>query len=197
MTWPPPRPDETLKEGRPWDPGHPRQRSLQRESKRLVYVVVDERLEDSVGLSFALWPHADDAGRLRFPDDRDPIEVSTSRKSLQRFLATENAGGGVADRSRPGDRARESDGDAVDVRIGMTFGARVKRGLATRLLERLRDRAAHGQVRINDLRTILTRPVDLTGHGRLLAKLASYGAFSSTLPREVGERWRLTDEIEG
>ena len=183
--------------GRPWDPSHPLQRSLHRESKRLVYVVVDETFEDSVGLSFAPWPHADDAGRLRFPDDGDPIEVSTSRKSLQRFLATETAEGSAAGRSRSGDRARESKGDAVDVRIGMTFGARVKQGLATRLLERLRHRAAHGQVRIDDLRTFLNRPVDLTDQGRLLAKLASYGAFSSTLPREVGERWRLTDEIEG
>jgi hypothetical protein len=190
VTWPPPRPDKQPIEDRPWDPGHPRERSLHEESERLVYVVVDEIIENWVGLSFAPWPHADDDGRLRFPEEEGPIEVGTSREALDRFLATEERGGGKKRRGTAG-KVEQEEGEP-GVRIGMTFGARVKRGKADRMLKRLRDQAALGEVRIDDLKTILTRPVDLTEEGRLLAKLATYGAMLSTLPREVGKKWRLT-----
>lgn len=200
MTWPPPPPEMPAIEHRPWDPGHPGHPDLHKEATRLVYVVVDETVEGWVGLSFAAWPHADEAGRLRFPDPGGPIDVGTSVESLQKFLATEDGGKRRAGR---GDGKRTSSGKAarsasapVEVRIGMTFGARSKRGDAAALLERLRAGAAKGQARVAELGTILTRPVDLTDQGRLLAKLASYGAFFSTLPNDVGKRWRLTDEIQ-
>jgi hypothetical protein len=177
-------------EDRPWDPGHPQHPDLHLEANRLVYVVVDETIEGWVGLSFAVWPHADEAGRLRFPDPAGPVDVGTSVASLQRFLATEESRRGKR-------RASNGNGSArVEVRVGMTFAARPKRGSAAALLDRLRDDAAHDQVRVAELRAIVTRPVDLTDQGRLLAKLAAYGAFFSTLPKHVGERWRLTDEIQ-
>ena len=177
VTWPPPRPSETPIEGRPWDPKHRKERSLVDEADHLVYVVVDEVVDDWVGLSFAPWPIADDFGRLRFPGSTDPVEVGTSKRAVEAFLATPK-------------------GERVDVRIGMTFAARVKRGKAASLLERLSDHAAHGEVRIEDLNKIVTRPVHLTERGRRLAKLATYGAVLSTLPAEVEDDWRLADEIE-
>jgi hypothetical protein len=194
VTWPPSRPDEPVVRERPWDPGHRAEPSLSDEHDRLVYVVVDEIVEGWVGLSFAPWPHADDQGRLRFVDAGDPVEVGTSRPALESFLATESAADDGSSRRGRADRARDEEG--VEVRIGMTFAARVKRGSTARVLDDLRQLAEHGEVRIEDLGTILTRPVDLTDEGRLLAKLASYGAMLSTLPAEVGERWRLGDELE-
>ena len=190
VTWPPPRPVMPVIEDRPWDPGHPQHPDLHLGADRLLYAVIDETIGGWVGLSFAAWPHADEAGRLRFPDSEGPVDVGTSVASLERFLETEESGRG---------RRRVSNGSRsapVEVRIGMTFAARAKRGSAAALLDRLRDDAAHDQVRVADLRTIVTGPVDLTDQGRLLAKLAAYGAFFSTLPEHVGERWRLTDEIQ-
>jgi hypothetical protein len=194
VTWPPSRPDAPVVRERPWDPGHSAEPSLSDEHERLVYVVVDEIVEGWVGLSFAPWPHADDQGRLRFVDAGDPVEVGTSRPALESFLATESAGHDASGRGRRPDSARDTEG--VEVRIGMTFAARVKKGRTARVLDELRQHAAHGEVRVEDLGTILTRPVDLTDEGRLLAKLASYGAMLSTLPADVGERWRLGDELE-
>ncbi|MQA99152.1 MAG: hypothetical protein GEU78_02475 [Actinobacteria bacterium] len=179
---------------RPWDPGHRAEPSLSDEHERLVYVVVDEIVEGWVGLSFAPWPHADEQGRLRFVVAGDPVEVGTSRPGLERFLATGSTGGDASSRRRRADGTPGDEG--VEVRIGMTFAARVKKGRAARLLDDLRQHAEHGEVRVEDLATILTRPVDLTDQGRLLAKLASYGAMLSTLPADVGERWRLEDEIQ-
>jgi hypothetical protein len=197
MTWPPPRPKEERVNDRPWDPGLDEGPTLHEEADRLVYVVIDEVVEDWVGLSFAPWPNADSEGRLRFPDARGPIEVGTSRESLEKFLATEEprrSSGTGPTKKVP--KSEEEQKEEMKVHIGMTFAARVKRGQAERLLERLRDHAAHGEVRIDDPSTILTRPVDLTDKGRLVAKLASYGAVLSTLPREAEDKWGLTKEIE-
>ena len=190
VSWPPPRPPEKPIDDRPWDPGHSQEPTLHEEADRLVYVVVDEVIDTWVGLSMAPWPHADSEGRLRFRGQHGPVEVGTSRKALEEFLAT-------AKKDRSGKRGDAgADAQSVPIRIGMTFGARVKRGRAASLLDRLDDHAAHGEARIDDLAKILTRPVDLTDKGRLLAKLAAYGAVLSTLPEHLGEKWRLEEEIE-
>jgi len=55
-------------------------------------------------------------------------------------------------------------------------------------------RAKAGDVRVDDLRTLLERPVDLTDHGRLLAKLAYYGAILPTVPEPLEQRWNLVEE---
>jgi hypothetical protein len=180
VTWPPPRPEEADVPQRPWDPGQPRARGLVGEYDRLVYVVVDEIVEGWVGLSVSLWPHADPEGRLRFVDPRDPVDVGTSCDALVRFLET----------------GEHHDPEARGVRIGDTFTARVKRGTAAKLLDVLRDRAGHGEARIDDLGEFLERPVDLSDQGRQLAKLASFGAMLSTLPSHLEERWQLKKEEE-
>jgi hypothetical protein len=195
VTWPPPRPADPSIDDRPWDPRLSEDPNLYKESKRLVYVVVDEIIEGWVGLSMAPWPHADKKGRLRFPVNGDPIEVGTSLKALQKFL-------GPAHRkrlsSRTGNNGKKARGpkDQAKVRIGQTFAARVKGSNADRCLKRLSDDASHGQVRIDNLGTILTRPVDLTEKGKMLARLASYSAVLSKLPPEAEKKWRLTKEIE-
>jgi hypothetical protein len=175
MSWPPPRPARDRVPHRPWDPKHPVERNLVNEHQRLVYVVVDEVIEGWIGLSLALWPHADRRGRLRFVDAGGPVAVGSSYESVYRFLASNNA----APRP-PG--------------IGTTFAARVKEKTAREIAERLKERAGHGEVRVHDLGMYLERPADLTEQGRLLAKLACYAAMLSTLPSAIEEQWNLVDE---
>jgi hypothetical protein len=196
VTWPPPRPAESPRAGRPWDPGLSEEPNLHKESKRLVYVVVDEIIEGWVGLSVAPWPQADEKGRLRFPANGGPIEVGTPLEALKRFLAPAHRKGQASGTGGNGRRAGASEDQDSRIRIGMTFAARVKGSNADPLLKRLRDQASHGEVRIDNLGTILTHPVDLTDKGRMLARLASYGAVMSTLPLKAEKEWGLTEEIE-
>jgi len=180
VTWPPPRPAGPKVPHRPWDPTHPDAPDLVRDHERLLYIVVDELVDDWVGLSVALWPHADRKGRLRFVDSLPGIEIGTSRARLARFLRSESAGEDSATTAPP--------------RIGMTFAARVRDGSAASLIDRLRERAEHGEVRIDNLGALLEHPVDLTAQGRLIAKLAYYGAVLSTVPTDVAERWKMSGE---
>jgi hypothetical protein len=106
-------------------------------------------------------------------DPEGAVEVGTSYEALLRFLKT----GELFD-------------PATDVQIGFTFAARVKRGTAASLLDKLRDRAGHGEARVSKLGEFLKDPVDLTEKGRLLAKLASFGAIASTVPDSTHRRWR-------
>jgi hypothetical protein len=144
-----------------------------KEHDRLVYVVVDEMVGGWAGLSASAWPHADPDGRLRFVDPEGAVEVGTSVEALLRFLET-----------------GEHFDPAKEVRIGFTFAARVRRGAAAGLLGKLRDRAGHGEARIDDLGDFLKEPVDLDEEGRLLAKLASFGAMASTVPEDLEQQWR-------
>jgi hypothetical protein len=178
VTWPPPRPAEPEVAHRPWDPRHADEPTLVEEHDRLLYVVVDELVDDWVGLSVSSWPHADSEGRLRFVDTEPAAEVGTSRDKLLRFLGKD-----VSD-------------DGAGLRVGTTFAVRVREGRAASLLERLRDRAGHGEARIENLAAFFEDPVDLTSQGRLIAKLASYGAMLSTLPTHVEEQWNLAEEQE-
>jgi hypothetical protein len=168
LTWPPPPPEEPDVPHRPWNPRHRRAPGLVKEYERLVYIVIDEIVEDWVGLSVSLWPHADDNGRLRFADPRGSVEVGTSRTALRRFLET----------------GEHHDPKAPEPRIGDTFTARVQKRSAEELLELLRRRAGHGEARVKNLGTFLERPVELNDEGRLLAKLASFGAVLSTIPQK-------------
>lgn len=177
MSWPPPRPPRPQVPHRPWDPRHPLDPALVNDFEQLLYIVIDEVVEGWVGLSVALWPHADPEGRLRFVGSGGAVEVGTSHETVRRFLQSASAS------PRP-------------TRIGTTFTARVKAGTAAELLDHLRDRAGHGEVRIDDLNEFLERPVDLTEQGRLLAKLACYAAMLSTLPLPLEKRWDLVDDEE-
>jgi hypothetical protein len=176
VTW---VPDPPTEEGldRPWNPKLRSEPGLDKEHARLVYIVIDETVGDWVGLSLAPWPHADERGRLRFIGTASPIEVGTEGDALLEFLKT----GSHFD-------------PKAEVRIGSTFAARTRRGTAAKLLESLRDKAGHGEVRIRDLGAILKDPVDLTTKGRRLAQLASFGALLSTVPEKAQEKWQLGDK---
>jgi hypothetical protein len=179
VTWPPPRPAEPEVPHRPWDPTHPDDPNLVHDHDRLLYIVVDELVDAWVGLSVALWPHADTEGRLRFVDSQPGIEIGSSRAQLLRFL-----------RSGPNKDAATT----APPRIGMTFAARVRKGSASSLVDRLRERAGHGEVRIDNLGALLEPPVDLTAQGRLIAKLAYYGAVVSTVPTHVAKHWKMNGD---
>lgn len=175
MTWPPPQSEPPVVQHRPWDPRHPQAKELVNEYDRLVYVVIDEIIEDWVGLSVSLWPHADDHGRLRFLDPMGAVDLGTRYKDLRGFLAFGN---------RPS-----------EPRIGQSFAARVKSGTAADVVERLRAQSEHGED-TTDLGQLLERPVDLTKQARMLARLALYGALLSTLPAELENQWNLQEELE-
>jgi hypothetical protein len=177
MTWPPPRVAEPEVDPRPWDPRHPRARHLVKEHDRLVYVVVDEIVDGWVGLSVSPWPHADDEGRLRFCDPDGAVDVGTSVQALQVFLKPE-------------------DPESIEPRVGHTYAARAKERAAAALLDDLRRRAGHGEARLAHLDEFIVDPVDLTEHGRRLAKLACYGAMLSAVPSKTAKKWKMDEEIE-
>jgi len=176
MTWPPPHPEQPDVPHRPWDPRHPGAKELVNEHDRLVYVVIDEIIEDWVDLSVSLWPHADADGRLRFFDPQGAVDLGTTRDAFQGFLAS-------------------GDLPTGDVGIGQSFAARVKTGTAAELLAKLRAPPEQRQD-TTALSELLQRPVDLTKQARMLARLASYGALLSTLPAELEGRWGLHEELE-
>jgi hypothetical protein len=66
---------------------------------------------------------------------------------------------------------------------------------AAKLLEVLRDRAGSGEARVPDLGEFLRDPVDLSDKGRLLAKLASFGAMASTVPEGLPVRGSIAVSV--
>jgi hypothetical protein len=181
VSWPPPPPKQDRVSPRPWDPRHPEHPRLVEEYERLFYVVVDELVDDWAGLSVSAWPDADTQGRLRFTRSPGAMEVGVSLKALSRFLAGPDS---------------EPAGEEADPRVGTTFAALSRRGVAAQVLHELGEDARQGKVRIDRLEDLFERPVDLTPQARLVAELAHYGAVLSTMPPELEDRWRLSDEIE-
>lgn len=172
MTWPPPRPQPHRVAPRPWHPPDPPDDSL-KHIDRLLYIVVDEVVEDWVGLSVSQWPDADASGRLRFDSSLGPLEIGTTKESLVRFLKT------AAKRVK----------SRLDV--GSVFAARVKDGTARDFLSQAAGRTDEAARAFQDLAAWLEKPWDLTEQARYVAKLSYYGALLSTLPEEVGQRWRF------
>jgi hypothetical protein len=172
MTWPPPRPKRLRVDPRPWDPGHPSDRGLKDESERLLYIVVDEVVEDWIGLSVSTWPDADSKGRLRFKAETGSVEIGTTRRSLREFLKTATA----PIKSR--------------LRVGFVFAARVRESTAQEFVLKAADVGDESASAFQDLGAWLERPTDLTKQARDVAKLAYYGALLSTLPEGVEERWK-------
>lgn len=173
MTWPPPHPVENLGSTQAWDPKHPLDPKLKAESNKLLYIVVDEIIEEWVGLSVSVWPEADSEGRLRFIDPQGPVEISTTKKALQDLL-------------RGAPTTQETPPEEL-VRVGATFGARVKEQDAAILLESLRERANRGDARVDEFVPLVEGPVDLTEKGREAAKLAHFGAMLPVVRKEVVE----------
>jgi hypothetical protein len=168
VSWvPPPRPPRV--KPRPWLPPSLSERGLgARDVSGLHYVVVDELIGDSVGLSVSKWPDADDRGRLRFDVLSGPDEVAVNRRELLGFFETALRPAEGSERKR-------------DLRIGDVFAAEVKK-LGTPAWP-------------PPLKRWLGVVYDITSDARTLAKLAFYGAIATKLDPRQSEAWDL-DELE-
>ncbi len=171
--WPPPRPPERKVKPRPWDPQNPRDPKLKDDSKKLLYIVVDEVVGDNLGLSLAPWPDADSQGRLRFDMPRGSLEIASTREDVEGF---------VFGAKRRGRRA---------MTLGTVFAARVKKGTSAAFFRKWLDAAEEDLSQLKDLHKWFERPCDITEEAREVAKLAYYSAVMSTVPRKLGEKWKL------
>ena len=152
MRWLPPEPPAEEPAERLWVP--PSLRAVDVGS--LVYVVVEELLEDAVNLLVSDWPGLDEEGRLQFSGP--PIEVVADRKQLAQFLAVHRLPAEL--RERP-------------LRTGDTFAFRPASDLRP-LLEESNERLTPEQW--------ITPPVyDVSADARDVAKAAFYGAVTPTL----------------
>jgi hypothetical protein len=79
---PPPGPESGLRTDRPWTPPGLGDAT----TDGLTYVVVDEILGASVGLTVSPWPTLDEKGRLRFFEG-EPKTLGADRAALERFLS--------------------------------------------------------------------------------------------------------------
>lgn len=134
--------------------------------RRLCYIVVDELVDDAVGLTVSAWPYADDNGRLRFPQGV-LANVGCTRAAVQAQLY----GAGVR-----------------SIRVGDVFGAR----LAPPVAERLAAAGHSVDVQVSRPDELLEGPVyDLTTAARTVGKLAYYGAMSTVITEWQARRDNL------
>jgi hypothetical protein len=157
-------PPSTVEAGprRPWEPedlrGSP--------PERLSYVVVEEMIEDSVGLNVCGWPDVDESGRLSFTQPSTLVRVE--RAWLERQLAEH--------RDQPPDVGERP------LRIGDVFAmADVELG-----------EGEESELTI----TKFEPPIhDITAEGRTAAKTALYGALAPVLdPNQADEIRELVEE---
>lgn len=124
---------------------------------RLSYIVVDEIVDDAIGLTISTWPYADDDGRLRFLRADDRIELGVSRRVLRQMYSEERVGA---------------------MRVGDVFAAQ----LTPQAAQVLGDRSEDDPVWNEPLEGLLDGAVyDLTQAARTVSKLAYYGAMSIVL----------------
>jgi hypothetical protein len=124
------------------------------DQRSLTYVIVEEMVGDTVGLSLYPWPAADSEGRLRFETDRQPTEVAVTCEELCGFLHRHELGFVAIGTGRPEDR---------ELRAGDVFAVRIEGSLAGgpgRPLEGWREL------------------YDISADAREVAKLAYYGALT-------------------
>ena len=132
---------------------------------RFSYLVVEEIVEDVVGVTISPWPAADGIGRLRFDAGEAP-EVGIGVAQLH-----EEVYDGWLDRLP---------------RIGDVFGGPV---------DRSRLAGATTVVWSGPLAELLPGPLyDLTQEARLVAKLAMYAVRSDILPMARAEAYGMGDQ---
>jgi hypothetical protein len=131
----------------------------------LRYVVLDEMVDDDVGLALWPWPMADGSGRLRFRDLDQRLEVGLTREDLEQQLYA----GWRARRPRVGDvfAARPDDDALEEVRAGKEVWDR-------------------------PLTDLFPGPVyDITVEARHIAKLAYYASVTPVMRTGEPVRWEL------
>jgi hypothetical protein len=140
--------------------------------ERLTYIVVDEIVEDTVGLSLHPWPDADREGRLRFQAGKAAARVAVPKRDWCDFLRGLDLGFSL-ERGGRGPRV----GDAFAAEVNASPGRTWRRPL-TRWI----PGALH----------------DLTREARKVAKLAYYGSATDRWDIRQAEELGLqkTPEVE-
>lgn len=146
---------------------------------RLLYLAVDERLENVLTLAVNSWPTVDEHGRLRF--DGSTREAYFRGAVLAAFLSEVRAmpPDSSLDETVPPDIFRSR-----SIRVGDVFAARARTSL-----DRATADAAPGTPMFTDPARWLDPPVyDLSGQARSAVKLAFVAAAAKVLPAETVRR---------
>jgi hypothetical protein len=167
---------EPREDARRWRPA-----SLGRAARRsdLVYVIVDDIMENSVTLVLSTWPEVDRDGRLRFAGK--PVSLGADRGAMERYLAKHRRP--RANRDRP-------------LRIGDVFALRVQAGAFDEITRELEE-----QRRLEpflDPEQWIVPPVyDVTADARDEAKVAFYAAVTSLFTVEQADVFRKLEHPDG
>lgn|GEM_PF-6423698 len=165
----------------PWRPPSLGELPADEELSRCLYVVVEEEIDEVVGLLVSAWPCARDDGRLKFHSDAPEVEVAVDRRELQEKLASrevpepvvEAAGGAQAIgelKSRPAEV-----GDVYAVFAGPQPPAPEELG------------SLSGKAGAVDW---MERVIDVTADAREAAKIATYEALTPPLAEDVADALR-------
>jgi hypothetical protein len=142
------------------------------DQRSLTYVILEEMVGNTVGLSLYPWPAADPEGRLRFETDREPVEVAVTCEEFCGFLSKHELGFVAASTGRSEDRELRS-GDVFAVRIEGPPAGGGRRPLAG-----WRD------------------VYDISSDAREVAKLAYYGALTEKWEWKHAQDLLLTEPPE-
>ena len=170
MSWLRPSPPKKSLKLRPWKA--PSLTKAGVDIDRLSYIVVEEIVGRVAGLAVSPWPGADWRGRLRFPIEDDPVEISVDIGPFCEFL-NESLGAGTPGFIKfvPPHRRRENP-DERQLRIGTTFAVEI-RSVGTRWTK--------------PFRRWVKRIYDITADARQVAKLATHGALTEPWTKEEAE----------
>jgi hypothetical protein len=140
-------------------------------AKRL-YVVVEERIDTTIGLLVSPWPGATEDGRLRFDPEAEEVEVAVDLKKLQARLADRDVSGqtGSAESAEALAHRPVEVGDAFAVQTGEPAPELGE-------LEKLSGRT--GKVEW------MAAVIDITADAREAAKVATYEALTPPLKKDV------------
>jgi hypothetical protein len=153
---------------RPWLPKSMKGKITPENAAAFVYVVVDEKVGDHVGLTVTRWPAADGLGRLRFDDQHKGLELAVSLKKLMAELYAD------LKVERP-PRA----GDVFAVRLSAKGWELLEKGEEMRWTDPILD--------------LVDGPVhDISKEARKVAKLALYAIAGPILSPEDARAMELT-----
>jgi hypothetical protein len=165
----------------PWRPPSLGAQPADEELARHLYVVVEEKIDDVIGLLISPWPGSRDDGRLRFDPGATEVEVAVDGRELQEKLAG---------REIPAPTLAAAGGpDAVEAltarpaEIGDVYAV-LPEGPppAPEDLERLSGR--RGAL------AWIERVTDITADAREAAKVATYEALTPPLKEGVADELR-------
>jgi hypothetical protein len=175
VSWLRPSPQKRIGKLRPWQA--PTLSESGADISGLTYVVVEEIVGQVAGLSLSAWPAADQEGRLRFPMDDDPVEVSVNIPDFCEFLneSLKSSDSKFVSPKRDPDRLGER-----QLRIGAAFAVEIRRPEA--------------RTWTKPFSRWVKRIHDITADARYVAKLATYGALADHWDQETANKLDLVGE---